>query len=63
MRDVELPTLGSLFGLGMEPDGHEVLFGFSSFTVPPSVYRLDPATGRQSCGVGWRPTSTPNGFA
>lgn len=45
VRDVELPTLGSLFGLGMEPDGDEVLFGFSSFTVPPSVYRLDPATG------------------
>ena len=45
IRDVQLPTLGSLFGLGMEPDGTEVLFGFSSFTVPPSVYRLDPATG------------------
>jgi len=45
VREVELPTLGSLFGLGLEPDGQEVLFGFSSFTVPPSVYRLDPATG------------------
>ena len=45
VRDVVLPTLGSLFGLGMEPDGTEVLFGFSSFTVPPSVYRLDVATG------------------
>ena len=42
---MELTTLGSLFGLGMEPDGHEVLFGFSSFTVPPSVYRLDPSSG------------------
>ena len=51
VRDVELPTLGSLFGLGLEPDGHEVLFGFSSFTVPPSVYRLDPATGAT---VLWR---------
>jgi len=45
IRDVQLPTLGSLFGLGMEPDGNEVLLGFSSFTVPPSVYRLDLATG------------------
>lgn len=45
LREVPLPTLGSLFGLGMEPDGEEVLFGFSSFTVPPSVYRLDLATG------------------
>ncbi|MBP2646907.1 MAG: Prolyl oligopeptidase [Gemmatimonadetes bacterium] len=45
IQDVHLPTLGSLFGLGLEPDGNEVLFGFSSFTVPPSVYRLDPTTG------------------
>ena len=51
LRDVPLPTLGSLFGLGMEPDGDEVLFGFSSFTVPPSVYRLDPETGETTL---WR---------
>lgn len=51
VRPVELPTIGSLFGLSMEPDGHEVLFGFTSFTVPPSVYRLDPAT---SAVVLWR---------
>ncbi len=40
-REIPLPTLGSLFGLGFEPDGHELLFGFSSWTVPPSVYRVD----------------------
>lgn len=51
VRDVELPALGSLFGLGTEPDGREVLYGFSSFTVPPSVYRLDPATGQSAL---WR---------
>ena len=40
-REVELPVLGSLFGLGAEWDGHELFFGFSSYTVPPSVYRID----------------------
>jgi len=43
-HEVPLPTLGSLFGLGAESDGHELFFGFSSYTVPPSVYRLDLAT-------------------
>ncbi len=40
-QEIPLPTLGSLFGLGLEPDGRELLFGFSSWTVPPSVYRVD----------------------
>jgi len=46
-HEVELPTLGSLFGLGGEWDGEELFFGFSSYTVPPSVYRIDIATGEQ----------------
>jgi prolyl oligopeptidase len=50
-HEVELPTLGSLFGLGAEWDGHELFFGFSSYTVPPSVYRIDLATGAQTL---WR---------
>jgi prolyl oligopeptidase len=35
-----LPGLGSLFGLGAEWDGNEVFYGFSSYTTPPSVYRI-----------------------
>jgi len=50
-HEVELPTLGSLFGLGGEWDGEELFFGFSSYTVPPSVYRIDLATGKQTL---WR---------
>lgn len=45
MIEVPLPTFGSLFGLGSEPDGEELLYGFSSYTVPPSVYRVDLASG------------------
>ncbi|HET9038619.1 MAG TPA: prolyl oligopeptidase family serine peptidase [Gemmatimonadales bacterium] len=50
-HEVALPTLGSVFGLGAEPDGHEVFYGFSSYTVPPSIYRLDLRTDRQTL---WR---------
>jgi prolyl oligopeptidase len=40
-QEVPLPTLGSLTGTGAEWDGRELFYGFSSFTVPPSVYRID----------------------
>jgi prolyl oligopeptidase len=36
-----LPALGSLFGVTAEWDGGELFYGFSSYTVPPTVYRLD----------------------
>jgi prolyl oligopeptidase len=51
LQEVALPTLGSLFGVGAEWDGREVFYGFSSYTVPPSVYRIDLETGLQSL---WR---------
>ena len=50
-HEIALPTLGSLFGLGGEADGHELFYGFSSYTVPPSVYRLDLRTDAQTL---WR---------
>ena len=50
-RSVELPTIGSLFGWGAEPDGEELFYAFSSYTVPPSVYHIDLAGGRETL---WR---------
>jgi prolyl oligopeptidase len=50
-HEVALPTLGSVFGLGAELDGHELFYGFSSYTVPPSIYRLDLRTDQQTL---WR---------
>jgi prolyl oligopeptidase len=44
-RDVVLPTIGSLAGWGAEPDGDELFYAFSSYTVPPSVYRVDLTEG------------------
>ncbi len=47
IQDVELPTLGTLAGLGGEWDGQEILFGFQSFTMAQSVYHLDLKTRKQ----------------
>jgi prolyl oligopeptidase len=46
-EEIELPTLGSLFGIGGEEDGDELFYGFSSYVVPPSVYRIDLVSGEQ----------------
>jgi prolyl oligopeptidase len=51
VSEVALPALGSLFGIGAEWDGREIFYGFSSYTVPPSVYRIDLETGEQAL---WR---------
>src|SRR5207248_846816 len=44
LEEIKLPTLGTLAGLGAEWDGSELLYGFHSFTVPPTVYHLDLKT-------------------
>jgi prolyl oligopeptidase len=41
LGEVPLPELGTLAGVGAEWDGHEVLFGFQSYTMPQSIYRLE----------------------
>jgi prolyl oligopeptidase len=51
VQEVPLPALGSLFGVGAEWDGQELFYGFSSYTVPPSVYRIDLST---SSSALWR---------
>jgi prolyl oligopeptidase len=43
VQEVPLPALGSLFGIGAEWNGTELFYGFSSYTVPPTVYRIDLA--------------------
>jgi prolyl oligopeptidase len=45
-REVELPGLGSTGGMSGEWDGDEGFFSFSSYSVPPSVYRYDFTTGK-----------------
>jgi prolyl oligopeptidase len=40
LRSLELPTIGSVAGITGEWQGREAFFGFSSYTVPPAVYRV-----------------------
>ena len=47
VRELPLPGLGSLFGVSAEWDGDELFYGFSSYTVPPRVYRVDLTTGSE----------------
>jgi prolyl oligopeptidase len=41
IRDIPLPMLGTVDGVSGRHDGDEAFFGFSSYTVPPAVYRYD----------------------
>jgi prolyl oligopeptidase len=41
LADVPLPALGDVFSTSGRYDRNEIFFGFQSFTVPPSVYRVD----------------------
>ena len=41
LSEVNLPGLGSITDIGGKWDSDEAFFGFQSFTVPPSTYRID----------------------
>jgi prolyl oligopeptidase len=41
LGDLPLPAIGTVFGVGGRWDRDEMFYGFHSFTVPPSVYRID----------------------
>jgi prolyl oligopeptidase len=43
---VELPTSGTIRGIGGEWSGERITIGFTSFAQPPAAYLVDPATGR-----------------
>ncbi len=62
VREVALPTLGSLFGAGAEWDGSELFYGFSSYTVPPRVYRVELDTGAEELWRGVEADVDPDRF-
>jgi len=41
IADINLPAIGTVFDTGGRWNRDEFFFGFHSFTVPPSVYRVD----------------------
>ena len=63
LRDIPLPTIGTVNAVAGKWDVSELFFGFQSYTVPPSVYRYDLSTGATSL---WTkvdaPSIDPSGF-
>jgi prolyl oligopeptidase len=47
LSEVKLPGLGSITEIGGKWDSDEAFFGFQSFTVPPSIYRIDLTANRE----------------
>jgi prolyl oligopeptidase PreP (S9A serine peptidase family) len=57
LSDIALPAIGTVFGSGGRWDRDEAFFGFQSFTVPPSIYRVDLKSVSGSVPQGLKPTS------
>jgi len=62
LSDISLPAIGSVFSAGGKWDKNEVFFGFQSFNVPPSIYRIDltemghtTANGQDAEASGFKP--------
>jgi prolyl oligopeptidase len=43
---VQLPTIGTAAGFGGRGGDSETFYSFSSFAIPPTIYRFDTATGK-----------------
>ena len=56
ISDISLPAIGTVFGTGGKWNRDEMFYGFQSFTVPPSIYRVDLKTVPQ----GLKPASGAN---
>lgn len=41
IRNLALPGIGTMHGTSSEREGNELFFSFSSYNIPPTVYRMD----------------------
>jgi len=57
LADVPLPGIGSVFSASGRYDRNEIFFGFQSFTVPPSIYRVDLANVKSTL---WAKVDAPS---
>src|SRR5690242_19680230 len=48
LRELPLPALGSISGINGQWDSSEAFFSFTSYHIPPTIYRYDVATGKQT---------------
>jgi prolyl oligopeptidase len=56
VREVPVPTLGTISGLAGHWDSNEAFFSFTSYHIPQTIYRYDVASGKQSV---WFETKVP----
>lgn len=61
--DLELPTIGSVGGFSGKEDQNNGFFRFSSFTYPPTIFRIDYSTGETSVFRQPEVDFDPEGFA
>ena len=57
LADIPMPAIGNVFSTTGRYDRNEIFFGFQSFTVPPSIYRYDLASGTSSL---WTKVDAPS---
>jgi prolyl oligopeptidase len=62
LSEVQMATLGSASGFEGRADDTETFYQFHSFTVPPSVYRYDVATGESTLVFRSTVDLNPNEF-
>lgn len=48
VKEIELPTLGSVYGGSGEREDTEMFYTFTSFNYPPTIYRYDFKTGQST---------------
>lgn len=48
VREIELPGIGTVGGLGGDKKDTEIFYSYSSYTVPPTSYRYDLASGEST---------------
>ena len=61
-REIELPELGSVIGLSGFKHDRQMLYGFTSFSRPPTSYLYDFASGKSTVYAAPRPPFDPSVF-
>lgn len=63
VRGIPLPMIGSVTGITGEWDGEEAFFGFSSYAMPPAVYRVALPGGETELWQRVEADIDPKGYA
>jgi len=62
VKELELPGLGTVSGISGDRDDTELFYGFTSFLIPPSIYRYDVKTGKSEVFRSSEVKFDPSGY-